>query len=247
MKNRIHLVMPMGGGGTRFGMLYDKPKPLIELQGKPFFYWAAQSVLAHVEVIDITFVVLQDHVNRFNLDAAIKKDFPDAKIRVIPHVLNGAVLTCMEGVRGIEDSQPILFNDCDHAFLCSGFYQYCSEGDYSGIDGALLTFPSDSPNFSYVQFDKSGKVIGTVEKKVVSREAICGAYYFRNKAIFLTNTECYLENCAYQEYFISGVYNEMARTGLTIKTFHTDIHVSFGTPEEYEAAKEAVSLKEMIL
>ena len=39
--DKIHLIMPMGGGGTRFGnMGFELPKPLIELQGRPFFYWA---------------------------------------------------------------------------------------------------------------------------------------------------------------------------------------------------------------
>ena len=54
MKN-IHLVMPMAGGGTRFGSEgFELPKPLIGLQGKPFFYWAAQSVAKFVDVLDLT-------------------------------------------------------------------------------------------------------------------------------------------------------------------------------------------------
>ena len=85
---RLHLIMPMGGGGTRFGNKgFNVPKPLIELQGRPFFYWAAQSVLKFVPVKDITFVVLQEHIDRFGIDSAIKQWFPAARIRVIPHVL----------------------------------------------------------------------------------------------------------------------------------------------------------------
>ena len=234
MKDHIHLIMPMGGGGTRFGNLYEKSKPLIELWGKPFFYWAAQSVTRHVEVADIIFVVLQEHVDRYGIDEAIKQFFPDAIIHVIPHILNGAVLTCMEGVSEVQDDQPILFNDCDHAFLCTDFYHYCERGDFSSVDGALLTFASDSPNFSYVRFDEAGNVVGTLEKQVVSREAICGAYYFRNRDIFTQYATKYLNNCDYKEFFISGVYNEMAKAVLKIRTFHTDDHISFGTPEEFE-------------
>ena len=234
---KIHLIMPMGGGGTRFGNKgFNLPKPLIDLQGKPFFYWATQSIYKFVEVEDLTFVVLQEHIDRFSIDAKIKEYYPGAKICVIPQVLNGAVLTCLEGVNSIQDDLPILFNDCDHAFICERFYEYCKKADFKQPDGALLTFTADSPNFSYVRFDEQGKVIGTIEKEVVSNEAICGAYYFRNRTVFENAVEKYLTRCAYKEFFVSGVYNEMATQNESICTFAIDEHISFGTPEEYDIA-----------
>lgn len=234
---KIHLIMPMGGGGTRFGNKgFNVPKPLIELQGKPFFYWATQSVKKFVDVEDIIFVVLQEHIEKFEIDKRIKEYYPDSKIQMIPHVLNGAVLTCCEGIKAINDNLPILFNDCDHAFVCDKFYEFVAEGKYDEIDGALLTFTSDSPNFSYVKFDDEGNVIGTIEKVVASTEAICGAYYFRNKNIFSEAAASYLEECDYKEFFISGVYNEMAKRKEKIHTFPITEHISFGTPDEYDQA-----------
>ena len=47
------------------------------------------------------------------------------------------------------------------------------------------------------------------------------------------------------EYFISGVYNVMIKNNLLIKYFPTDLHISFGTPEEYEESKK-YSFKEFI-
>lgn len=234
---KIHLVMPMGGGGTRFGNEgFSLPKPLIELQERPFFYWAAQSILKFTDVCDVIFVVQKDHIEQFAIDQIIRQLYPNAIIHTIPHLLNGAVLTCLEGVKEIADGLPILFNDCDHAFCCSSFYEFCRKANFSSIDGALLTFPSDSRKFSYVKLDAQGTVIGTVEKEPVSHEAICGAYYFRNKELFLEAAQSYRTNCTYEEYFMSGIYNEMAAKKQTIRTFQTDLHISFGTPEEYKAA-----------
>lgn len=35
---KLNVIMPMGGGGTRFGNHgFNVPKPLIEIYGKPFF------------------------------------------------------------------------------------------------------------------------------------------------------------------------------------------------------------------
>lgn len=145
-------------------------------------------------------------------------------------------MTCREGIKTISDGKPVLFNDCDHAFSCNSFYNYCRADELGGIDGILLTFNSHSPKYSYVKFDTSGHVIGTVEKVVASNEAICGAYYFRNREIFDEAVSFYLEKCIYNEYFVSGVYNVMAEHGMNLKTFRTDKHISFGTPEEYEIA-----------
>ena len=246
MSNSLHLIMPMGGGGTRFGNKgFNLPKPLIEIQGHPFFYWAVQSIVHFIDVKDITFVVLQDHIDRFSIDQRILDYYPEAGIVVIPHVLDGAVLTCMNGIKVIDDDSPILFNDCDHAFICNRFYEFVRKGDYSDVDGALLTFRSDNPAYSYVIFDQSGNVSGTVEKSVASSEAICGAYYFGNAATFREAAEEYLKNCSYSELFVSGVYNELSKKQKRIITFPIDEHITFGTPDEYDIAVSDPRLGEL--
>lgn len=243
--SRLHLIMPMGGRGCRFFRDgFETPKPLISLEGRPFFYWAARSVEKYVELADISFVVLREHVDRFGIDAAIREYYPEARIVVIPEVLPGAVLTCMAGVRELADDGPLLFNDCDHMFLSQSFYHFCAEG-CEGPDGALLTFASREPRFSYVRFDDDGRVCGTVEKEVVSDRAICGAYYFKNSGLFLSCAEEYLSRCSYEEFFVSGVYNVMAERGLSLECFETDLHISFGTPEEYHTASGDPRLKEV--
>lgn len=245
--DKIHLIMPMGGGGTRFGNKgFNVPKPLIMLRGKPFFYWAAECVRQNVDVKDIEFVVLREHIERFNIDKEILRYYPDAKIHVIPEVLKGAVLTCLEGLKDVEDDSPILFEDCDHAFLSKAIFEYAAKGDFSAPDAALLTFESDNPAYSYARFDEAGRVIGTVEKQVVSNEAICGAYYFKNATLFKDASEKYLNNCSYNEFFVSGVYNELVKMGKEVKTFPIDEHISFGTPDEYDESANDDRLGELI-
>ena len=243
---RLHLIMPMGGRGSRF---FDDgfviPKPLIELQGRPFFYWSVQSVLRDVEIADLRFVVLREHVEDFAIDRRIREYYPDAAVTVIPEVLPGAVLTCMEGAKEIADGDPVLFNDCDHQFRSAAFAAFCAAGDFETPDGALLTFRSDEPKFSYVRFGEGGAVTGTVEKQVVSDHAICGAYYFRSAAVFLAAAERYLTKSRYEEFFVSGVYDELLAAGGSVGCFDTDLHISFGTPAEYHAAAADPRLKEV--
>ncbi|SEP69789.1 dTDP-glucose pyrophosphorylase [Lachnospiraceae bacterium RM5] len=245
---QIHLVMPMAGEGTRFlkGGIHV-PKPMIELQGKPFFYWAVQSLNKYIDVRDTTFIVLQEHVKKYKIDECIKSFYPEAIIIVIPKVLNGAVLTCCEGIKGIKDESPIIFNDCDHAFISESFYKYIKKAEFDSLDGAMLTFKSNCPNYSYIVFDKEGNIIATVEKVVMSNEAICGTYYFKNKKIFEEAVKKYLINCQYHEFFISGVYDGMIKRHAKLCTFTLDEHISYGTPEEYNKAKYDERLKQLFL
>lgn len=239
MKQKIHLIMPMAGAGSRFFKNgFVMPKPLIEINDKPFLYWSTKSITNFIDIQDITFIVLGKHMEEFKIDAKIKEFFPEAKIVVIPEILNGAVLTCMEGVKEINDDLPIVFNDCDHAFASSNFNKYANGGEFNEIDGGLLTFESNEPKYSFLQMDEKGNVINTVEKKVVSNHAICGAYYFKNKDLFLNCAKEYLNKCNYSEYFMSGVYNIMAEKMMKIANFKCDIHVPFGTPDEYYLAKD---------
>ena len=244
---KLHLIMPMGGAGSRFFKNgFVMPKPLIEINGRPFLYWATMSVKKYVDIADLTFVVLQEHVDEFCIDQVILKWFPEARIEVIPRLLPGAVMTCLEGLRNIHDDQPVLFNDCDHMFRCSGFNNAITSGDWD-FDGALLTFPSDQPQFSYIRYDETGeRIVGTVEKEVVSNQAICGAYVVRNAEIFRKMAEQYLEECSYSEYFVSGIYNVMCRKNMTIQNYEVDFHVPFGTPAEYEAAQDSAYFEELM-
>jgi len=241
-KMKINLIQPMGGAGTRF---FDDgfacPKPLIDLNGKPFFYWATQSVRRHAELESLVFVVLREHVEGFGIDREVLRHFPEAKIVVLEKVLNGAALTCLEGVKAIANDLPVLFNDCDHMFRSRAFEAFVT--DDGAADGALLTFRSGEPNYSYVQYGEDGGIRRTAEKQVLSNDAICGAYYFRSAAVFAEAVEEYLNSCGYGEYYLSGIYNVMAWRGMKLLGFPTDFHVSFGTPAEYEAAKRSPYLQ----
>ena len=230
----MNLILPMAGGGTRFlkgG--FECPKPLLPLQGKPFFQWAAESVLQTLTPARLRFVVLRAHVERFAIDQRIRAVYPEAEIVVLEQVTAGAVLTCLAGCEGLDEDEAVLFNDCDHYFCCDGLSSIPAQAD-----GALLTFSSRDPRFSFVELDADGTVLRTAEKDPISDRAICGAYYFGSVRVFREAAARYLKSCTQSEFFMSGVYNELLAAHRTVKALQTQKHVSFGTPEEYEAAQQ---------
>ncbi len=243
---RVNLVFPMAGAGSRFSEHgFDCPKPLIELEGVPFFKRAADSIISRVKYERLVFVVLKEHVDRYDIDKEIKKYYKDAKIIVLPKILPGALMTAMEGAKAIHNEYPVIFMDCDLLFTSEALYEYYLSDDYDSA-GTLLTFKSDLDRYSYVEIEdhKIGEDVvikvatATAEKKVISDHAIAGAYGFINTAVFLKAAEKYLKDCPYDEYYISGLYDQMIAAGRRIRVFETDTYCSFGTPEEYEEAKQ---------
>ena len=240
---KLHLVMPMGGAGTRFfNNGFDCPKPLLPLRGKPFFYWAAESVRNFIPISGLTFVVLREHDEKFSITDVIRSYYPEARTVILDHVLPGAVMTALEGVKDLPGDTPVVFNDCDHFFVSSAFEDFCRT-DEPDCDGALLTFTSDEAKFSYLACNSDGTVCRTVEKEVISRDAICGAYYFRSASLFRGAAEKYLKTCSYSEYFMSGVYNELISSGAAVRAMPTDLHIPFGTPDELKSAENDTRLE----
>lgn len=235
----INLIMPMGGAGTRFlNNGFECPKPLIDMQGQPFFMRACDSVRGKIRLGSLTFAVLKEHVDRFGIKKRILEAYPEAKVVVLDHVLNGAVLTAMEAAKTIDNDSPLMFVDCDLMFRSAGLYSYYANDSCSG-DGTLLTFSSSLDRYSYVRTSDDGLALETAEKKVISSRAITGAYGFSGRQMFLDAAERYMSECTYNEYFMSGIYNLLIKDGKRIFTFGCDEMLSFGTPDEYERAVKA--------
>lgn len=228
----LSLVMPMAGRGSRFARAgHSLPKPLVDLFGKPFFWWATESVVRAVPVAELVFVVLREHVDAFGIDAEIRALYPDARLVVIDDVTKGAAETARLGIEALEGPGSIAVNDCDHAFACPGIEGLVADLQ-DETEAALVTFRADSPNFSYARLAEDGSVSGTVEKQVVSPFAIAGCYLFAGPEAFQTAYARFREDCPYDELFLSGVIDQIAVRGGHVGLLELARHFPFGTPEE---------------
>lgn len=230
----IALVTPMAGLGLRFqrsGM--PTPKPLLDLWGRPFFWWATEGVLRSVHVRELVFVVLAEHVDQFGIDATIRDSYPTARIVSLAEPTSGAAETAAAGVAALETKGPFAVNDCDHAFRADGLPSLVAELT-GAVEGALLGFPAADPRYSYIRFDRAGRVAGTAEKQVVSGLAIAGFYLFADPLTFLARYAAYRHECPYDELFVSGVFNTILDAGGDVLVHELAAHVSFGTPDEYD-------------
>jgi dTDP-glucose pyrophosphorylase len=228
----LTLLMPMAGRGSRFSKVGIKePKPLIGLHGRPFFWWAVESVRRAATLKEIVFVVLDEHCDQFGIHQKIEQYYPAARIVRISEITSGAAETAHIGLSGIVGDGPIAINDCDHVFTSPDLSAPVKALSTSS-SGALLCFESDSPAYSYIKIGQSGEILGTVEKKVVSPFAIAGCYFFANATTYKNAYQEYQTKCKYSELFISGLFDMLATKGEIILKLDAESHCAFGTPEE---------------
>ena len=232
MRN-LHIIMPMAGEGSRFKQAgINTPKPLIKANGVPFFIRALSSVKDSFDLSEVNGII---------------HELPFANIITLPKLTRGAVETCLSALPFlIEDNDAILIMDCDLEWHCYNYtksIKHLLGDDCSTVGGMLLSFNSDNPRYSYALTD--GNVVKeTAEKKVISNNALVGAYFFNTTEDFLFAADKLMsENklSDVKEYYVSLLYNYLIKDGRTVILHKVDSLYSFGTPEElYEYEHKSI-------
>lgn len=235
----LHIIMPMAGEGSRFRDAgWTTPKPLIELDGKPLFMRAIESVKVDGAPMKYSFIVRQEHIDKYGVDKEIKEIIPDAKIYSVSRTTRGAVETCLKAEEGIDNDDAVVVMDCDLEFRSQKYSDIIKSvlevpGD-AAKGGALVSFESDLPKYSYAEIGEDGLVKRTAEKEPISNHALCGAYFFSSGKEFkqaahqLLNEPVMLK----PEFYVSLLYNYLLKDGSPVELAFMEMYRSYGTPKE---------------
>lgn len=231
--------MPMAGEGSRFAKAgWTTPKPLIELNGQPLFKHAISSVSADGIPMKYSFIVRQEHIDKYGIDKGIKSFLPEANIFSVWKTTRGAVETCLMAESAIADEDSVIVMDCDLEFRSKKFDEIIKSilNESTANGGALVSFESDLPKYSYAEVGEDGFVKRTAEKEVISNHALCGAYFFSSGKEFKQIAHRLLDEPEFKkpEYYVSLLYNYMLEKGEKVYLAPMEEYYSYGTPEELQ-------------
>lgn len=236
---QLHIIMPMAGEGSRFAKAgWTTPKPLIELRGVPLFQRAIGSVALPGVEMKYSFVVRQEHIDNQHIDRMIQDILPEARIFSVLKTTRGAVETCLVAEAAIDDDDAVVVMDCDLEFRSVGYNQLVSKALSLPADeadgGALVSFESDNPRYSYALVDDDGRVLRTAEKEPISNHALCGAYFFGSGKDFKRIAHQLLDDGTHgkAEFYVSLLYNYLLAEGKIVRLATMEEYYSYGTPEE---------------
>ena len=235
----LHIVMPMAGEGSRFlNEGWTTPKPLIELNGQPLFKHAISSVTDKDIQMKYSFIVRQEHIDKYQIDKGIRSFLPEANLFSVVKTTRGAVETCLIAENAIADDDAVIVMDCDLEFRSKKFIEIIKQILNKPIEeatgGALVSFESNEPRYSYAALGEDGFVARTAEKEVISNHALCGAYFFASGRRFKQIAHLLLAETAFTkpEYYVSLLFNYLLKDGEKVWLAPMEEYYSYGTPEE---------------
>tara|TARA_B100001057_G_C22797164_1_gene930102 strand:- start:469 stop:1203 length:735 start_codon:yes stop_codon:yes gene_type:complete len=237
----INVVVPMAGRGQRF---LDKgistPKPLIEIDSKPFIEHVIDSV--SFEKANFYFLIREKHLIENNFNKIFKKKKIKYKIIPVNKDTEGAACTVLLGTKEMNNDFPLIVKDCDQIMNWSkkNFQEFINR---KKIDGALVTVPTKNPGFSYVELlDDMSTVSRTREKEIVSSFGNTGCYYFSKtqEYEYYANLMIKKNIRVKNEFYISQVYNEYILDNKKIIHYPIAEIFSINTPTELENNKQNI-------
>lgn len=233
----LNIVVPMAGRGSRFAeMGYTFPKPLIPIRDKTMIEVVIRNLTPEVPHKFI-FVVLKEHYEKYDLHNVLRNATGDNfELIVIEGVTEGAACTILMATDYISNDNPLLLANSDQ-YVDGGlndFLRFTEEG----MDGAIMTFESTHPKWSYARVDEEGDVIEVAEKRVISNDATVGIYWFRRGLDFVDSALGMIDKDIRHngEFYTCPVYNEMVLADKEVKIFRISnerMH-GLGTPEDLE-------------
>lgn len=237
-------LIPLAGRGSRFADVgYDDPKPLIDVSGKPMIIQASNSLPRSEKQI---FVTLQEHLDKYSLKNALKKEYPKSKIVSVNKVTEGQAITCSLGLEGacISDSLLIAASDNGMIFNHDDFTKLIED---KSVDAIIFTFRKhissrNNPHmYGWVDIDSQNTAVSISVKKPISDDpyndhAIVGAFWFREVNTFNKGLER-LVNKSIRingEYYVDSLMQELIELQFDVKVFEIEDYICWGTPNDYE-------------
>lgn len=232
----MNIVIPMAGAGSRFSKAgFKTPKPLIDVQGKPMYQWATNSLPLEY-ASRLIFIVREDAFTE-QIIADINKTYGmfEPRIKVLESLSRGQAETVYLARDLMDLTQPTLIHNADTAF------QSMDMPD-DDVFGGLVVFES-APNdvrwsFARTHDEQPDRVVEVREKKIISRLASTGTYYFSDSAWLMYSIKHSLMNDITEqgEFYIAPLYNRAIEDGHYIQCLNCENFTCLGTPEELENA-----------
>ena len=230
----LNVLMPMAGSGSRFSSSpYDVPKPLIPIDnsGTRMFMLATFPVATTENFI---FVVRSDLFGNDLYEPIISDKYRNYEIISQDGAVNGAVSSTLYAEHLIDNDTPLLILDSD---IYSVWDMETLLEKASGLDGAILTFESSNPAYSYVKLGSDDVAVDIAEKSVISNNASAGGYFWAKGSEYVKYAKQLVASgkTTNGEFYISNVYKTAMLDGKRFTNYEVKKHFSLGTPEDLEA------------
>jgi len=232
----INIVIPMAGEGSRFVKAgYAKPKPFIDVYGKPMI----ARVMENLKCRNARYILIgrQEHLEQEKgLVEKISAQY-NATFISIDKLTEGTACTVLFARQYISNDEPLLIANSDQ-LVDSSIQDFVDECFEKQLDGSILTFrdPELNPKWSFAKLNEDGVVTEVQEKNPISEFATVGIYLFSKGSAFVNAAIDMIINNdrVNNEFYTCPVYNYLIKNGgkVGIHNILFDQMHGLGTPED---------------
>ena len=181
------------------------------------------------------FLIQKEHQKKYNIKSVLKILQPNCEIIEIDKLTEGAACTTLLAKELIDNNSPLIIANSDQYIKWNSsksMYEITSKK----YDGAILTFESIHPKWSYTKSGNNGFVEEVAEKKVISKEATVGVYYWKHGEDYVKYAEQMIQKNkrVNNEFYVCPVYNEAISDNKKIKSIEVQKMIGMGTPEDLQ-------------
>lgn len=234
----LEIVIPMAGLGSRFAAAgYDKPKPFIDVFGRPMIQWVIDNVRPSHVPYRFTFLCNEQHLRQYDTEAALTRVAPGCRIVSVPATTEGAACTMLLASDLLTPDWPLLIANSDQ-WVEFSIDTFLGDAVRTNCDGSILTFEASDKKWSYARLNEDGRVSEVAEKDPISPHATVGIYYFKRSQDFLEGAKEMIRRDIRTngEFYVCPVYNEVIRAGRDVRIHDipaASMH-GLGTPEDLQ-------------
>ncbi len=226
------IVLPMAGRGSRFeGHGYQRPKPLILVNGVPMFVKSLASIKG-VPHSKLVIVALKEHEDAFGIRHYIQEyGIANTELVLIEEVTQGQLCTVLAAREFIDKEEDILIIGSD-TIVDSSIGRDIQHKD-SQCKGLISVADMPGDRWSFAAVDTQGKVYQVAEKQRISSHASTGMYYFSNGREFVSYSDEMISNkeTTKGEYYVIPVYQKMIAKGELVGISQANAMWDLGTPD----------------
>lgn len=241
----INFVIPMAGQGSRFTEAgYNKPKPFIDVAGKPMI-WRVLENLNHPEASFILIARTEHLEAEPELVNDIKRQF-NATFITVDELTEGTACTVLHARSLFQGGNPLVIANSDQ-IVDLDIAEFIADCRNRQLDGSILTFIDNDldPKWSFAKIDSDRHVVQVKEKSPISEYATVGIYLFACGSDFIESAIDMIlaREKVNNEYYTCPVYNYLIKKNKTIGIFNINKEAmhGIGTPSDLNAYLELIN------
>lgn len=235
------VLIPLAGMGSRFAKEgYERPKPLVPVNGRPMVLKAWEAL---PRARENRFVLRRDMPGVEELVETLRKEVPSARITVLDGPTDGQARTCLLGLDGADMEAPLTIGACDNGLVYDPavFSKLMAHPLVDFIIWTVRGYPGAVRHpemYGWVDIGPDGWISRVSVKRPLAAPqtdpVITGAFTFKKAKDFIRSAERMIarNRMVNGEFYVDECINDALDLGLRGVVLDADAYLCWGTPDD---------------